>query len=235
MPYARTLMAGAALAVVFPAMLSGCGQPIEKKSNEPVAANTAATESDKNAQLLAAAEDYETLTESAFDKPLGDLAAVQAAAHEKVRGIGRWLTADQSRRLDELNMQLDAAQKAQDRSMLALAAVESFRVLVSAQDATGKTPVEVSLLDYAGFKYDALNKARPVDWDQMAADAKFARDTWTRLSPQVRAAALNGAFDNAVTGMEKAVEQKNQAAAAIAASNELALVDLVEEYFSSAK
>ena len=106
---------------------------------------------------------------------------------------------------------------------------------MSAQDASPQVPVEVSLLDYAGFRYDANSKSRPVNWDQMTADAAYARETWTRISPRVTARGLSGAFDSALSGMETAVAQKNAVAAGIAVSNELALVDALEEHFKPAK
>ncbi|MGO4409276.1 MULTISPECIES: hypothetical protein [unclassified Brevundimonas] len=226
--------ASAGLAVVVAAgLLGGCNPPASKGRQAEPPASGRAVETPRNVQLLAAAEDYETLTESAFDKPVAELEVLQRAGYQKAQGLRRLLDAAQGAQINALNGRLDAARTAQDRAAIAIAAVETFRILVSAQDASGKTPVDVSLLDYAGFKFDALNKARPVNWDEMAADARFARETWARLSPQVKAPGLSGAFESAVSGMELAAARKNDVAASVAASNELALVDALEEYFTA--
>ena len=144
------------------------------------------------------------------------------------------LAPDQAARLDTLGAGIDTAMRDQNRSALAIAAVETYRVLVSAQDASAQVPVEVSLLDYAGFRYDANAKSKPINWGRMTADVVFARETWTRISPRVTAKGLSGAFDSALSGMETAVAQKNAVAAGIAVSNELALVDALEEHFKPA-
>ena len=68
----------------------------------------------------------------------------------------------------------------------------------------------------------------------MTADAAYARETWARISPRVTARGLSGAFESALSGMETAVAQKNAVAAGIAVSNELALVDALEEHFKPA-
>jgi hypothetical protein len=93
--------------------------------------------------------------------------------------------------------------------------------------------VEVSLLDYAGFKYDAFAKARPADWTQMANVVTYARDTWARLAPRVSSKGLRGAFESSLSGMDTAVREQNEVAARVAVSDQLALVDALEEQFTS--
>ena len=67
------------------------------------------------------------------------------------------------------------------RRSLPPASIEGYRVLVSAVTDNAKIPTEVSLLDYAGFRYDANPKARPIRWDDMATAVSFARKTWDAL------------------------------------------------------
>ena len=45
--------------------------------------------------------------------------------------------------------------------MIAIAAVEGYRVLVSSVAPGANVPTEVNLLDYAGFRYDAGLKTKP--------------------------------------------------------------------------
>ena len=227
-------LAGVAAIAVLAASLTACN-PQADKANPPATATAASpVASDRNVRLLAAAEGYETLTETAFDKTFPELAASLTAARQKASEARTFLATDQAARLDSLGAGIDAALRDQNRSAIAIAAVESYRVLVSAQDASAQVPVEVSLLDYAGFRYDANAKSRPVDWDQMTADVAYARETWARISPRVTAKGLSGAFESALSGMEIAVAQKNAVAAEIAVSNELALVDALEEHFKPA-
>ncbi len=227
-------LTGAAAIAVLAGTLAACN-PQADKTNSPATATAASPAvSDRNVRLLAAAEGYETLTETAFDKTLPELAASLTAARQKVSEARALLAPDQAARLDTLAAEIDAALRDQNRSAFAIAAVETYRVLVSAQDASAQVPVEVSLLDYAGFKYDANAKSRPINWDQMTADVAYARETWARISPRVTAKGLSGAFDSALSGMETAVAQKNAVAAGIAVSNELALVDALEEHFKPA-
>ncbi|MBU2292464.1 MAG: hypothetical protein KKC29_15335 [Alphaproteobacteria bacterium] len=227
-------LAGAAVIAVLAGALAGCNPQADTATSPATATTASPTISDRNVRLLAAAEGYETLTETAFNKTLPELETSLAAARQKASEARPLLAPDQAARLDTLGAEIDAALRDQNRSALAIAAVETYRVLVSAQDASAQVPVEVSLLDYAGFRYDANAKSRPVNWDQMTADVAFARETWARISPRVTAKGLGGAFESALSGMEIAVAQKNAVAAGIAVSNELALVDALEEHFKPA-
>ncbi|HQR88377.1 MAG: hypothetical protein B7Y81_02345 [Caulobacter sp. 32-67-35] len=227
-------LAGAAAIAVLAGPLAACN-PQAGTASPPAMANAASPAvSDRNVRVLAAAEDYETLTETAFDKTFPELSVSLTAARQKASKARAVLAPDQATRLDALGVEIDAALRDQNRSAIAIAAVETFRVLVSAQDASAQIPVEVSLLDYAGFRYDANAKSRPINWDQMTADLAYARETWARISPRVTAKGLSGAFDSALSGMEAAAAQKNAVAAGIAVSNELALVDALEEHFKPA-
>lgn len=228
-------LGGVAAIAILAATLAACNQQADKASPAATAPPASPAASDRNVRLLAAAEGYETLTETAFDKPFPELAATLTAARQKASDARALLAPDQAARLDSLGAGIDTALRDQNRSAIAIAAVETYKVLVSAQDSSAQVPVEVSLLDYAGFKYDANAKSRPVDWNQMAADVAYARETWARISPRVTAKGLSGAFDSALSGMETAVAQKNGVAAGIAVSNELALVDALEEHFKPAK
>lgn len=226
--------AAAAIAVLAVTLL-GCKQPAT--SATPAASSTSPTSvaATRNARLLDAAGGYETLTETAFETPFTELGATLTTARQKASAVRALLSPDDASRLDALSAELDAAAQKQDRSAFAIAAVESYRILVGAQDSSAPVPVEVGLLDYAGFKYDALTKARPADWNQMAGVAAYARETWTRLAPRIAAKGLSGAFESTLSGMDTAVREKNEVAARVAVSDQLALVDALEEYFTTVR
>lgn len=218
---------------IFGATLAACNQQPARTSPE-AASPSSPVATERNALLQGASEGFKPLTETAFDKPFPELAVGLTAARQKASDTRALLTPDQAARLDTLSAGLDNALRDRNRTATVIAAVETYRVLVSAQDASTQLPVEVSLLDYAGFKYYALAKSPPVHWDQMTADVAYARETWARISPRVTAKGLSGAFESALSGMETAVAQKNEVAAGIAVSNELVLVDALEEHFKPA-
>jgi hypothetical protein len=186
----------------------------------------------RNERLLAVAEGFEALTETAFAQEFERLNAAHEAAARDVAIVNAILSVEDRRRLETLHGTIRNALRKQDRSALALAAVESYRVLVSAQDAGAAVPVEVSLLDYAGFKLEALARADVVRWDEMARALAYADSQWTALSPRVLSKGLAGAFESTLAGMKRAIQEKNTLAASVASADELALVDLWEEHFS---
>lgn len=216
-------------------VLSACGD----RPNVPVAASPAKPASQdsqsvrRNVQLLAAAEPFETLTEQAFTAPPPELTKLHDEARRQLAAAGPALTNSDAAKLSVLSSDLQAAFAQDDRPAIAVASVESFRVLVSAQDATtAKAPIAVSLLDYAGFRFDAHLKAKPPRWNELAGDAAFTRATWAGLRPQVTSAGLADAFETALSGMEEGVSQRNISLAQYAARTELALVDLLEEHLA---
>ncbi|WP_309606980.1 hypothetical protein [Phenylobacterium sp.] len=181
---------------------------------------------------LAAAEPFEALAEQAFDATpavLGDLQSQAAAKVSVVRGA---LTPVDAKRIDATMADIGAAVTRRDRAAIALASLEAYQVLVSGQDPrTIKVPIDVSLLDYAGFKSAALLKGGAPNWPAVAADVAYARAHWTQLSGQVTSPSLKAAFEESLKGMEAGSAQKNLPLAQHATATELSLVDLLEEYF----
>lgn len=225
--------------IVVALALSACGQPATKNkdtsstvsSSDPVAAGAATPAGDT--AILAAAESFEQLTETSFSATPsvldGTIAEVQSAA----AGLKGVLSQDADSRLNALLADIATARKADKRADLAIAAVEGYRVLVSAVSTNAKTPTAVNLLDYAGFRYDADLKAKPSRWDDMARAVAFGRDQWALIAPRVTDAGLNGQMEKALADMAGAAAGRDATAAAAAAQRELALVDDLEKFFSS--
>jgi len=214
--------------------LLGCSGPADGgAASSPKGAGSVSSSSPmagRNVPLLAAAEPFEALTEQAFDAPPAELAKLVAAAKAKAAPANAFLGESGRAELSQRSAELDAAVERNDRTAIAIASVESYRVLVSAQDAaTAKAPIAVSLLDYAGFKYDAHLKAQRPEWSEMSKDVAYARATWAGLGPSVSSSGLRGSFETALQGMEAGVAQKNLPLAKHAGQMELALVDLLEE------
>lgn len=223
----RLPVAAASIAVVLTA--SGCQDPGPQPLGNSAATEKAASPAASvNESLRGAAEPFEALTEQAFtagwpavDKLIGD---ARTALAESARASGK---------ADPLEPQLAAiaaARSDRDRVGLALASVEAYRELIEAQDrATADPPIPVSLLDYAGFRYDALAQAPNVDWAEMARSVEFARSQWDAIRATIHSKAMPGVMSESLAAMAGAVERRDVAAARSAAATELALVDLLEE------
>lgn len=136
---------------------------------------SAATER-ANQSLRAAAEPFEAMTEQAFTADWDRVDTMISQADATVRTVRPELRGEAAATVERQMSALRSARTAQDRTGVAMAAVESYRALVEAQDAaSANPPVAVSLLDYAGFRYDALAQARSPDWQEMLRLTQFAR------------------------------------------------------------
>lgn len=187
-----------------------------------------------NQELRTAAEPFEGVTEQASTASWDRLDTLISEAEAAVRTVRPNLRGDSAATLDQQLSALRSSRAAQDRLKIATAAVESYRALVEAQEpGLAKPPIPVSLLDYAGFRYDALAQARSPDWPEMLRMTQFARQQWQQVAPKVQSRATPGLVDAALAAMSSAAERKDVSAARNAAAVELALVDLLEEQVAS--
>ena len=185
-----------------------------------------------NKKLRDAAEPFEKLTEISFSAALSKIDQTIGEAEAAAVGVRGLLLKDSADRLDSQIAIMKSARQKQDRAGLALSSIEAYRVLVSAPTNTAKIPAEVSLLDYAGFRYNADLRATPVRWGDMAEAVSFARQNWDKLSPRVKSSPISKDFEKAVSDMDRAVIQKSRRLAASSVKTELDLVDQLEKLFS---
>ncbi len=127
--------------------------------------------------------------------------------------------------------EIAAAMASNNRADLAIAAVEGYRTLASNTAEGMKIPKQVSLLDYAGFRYQADLKARPVRWADTARAIGFAEGQWKMIANRVTDASLNKSMSDSLAKMRAAAERKDASAAASASTTELDLVDKLETFF----
>lgn len=227
---ARAAVCAAALIALGACQANNADNAATNRSIVPGAPAASSAATAANDAIRAAAEPFEVLTESSFGSDWTKLDSMIADAQKAVAGIRGRLQPAQAAAIDQQLAAITKARSAQDRVGLALASVEGYRKIVESQDAaTADPPIALSLLDYAGFRYDALAQAPTVDWRQMAQDVTFAQDQWKQLAPAIPSKALPGVMDAALSSMAKAIEQKNVAFARSAAATELSLVDLLEE------
>ena len=228
----RWLFAPAAAAL----LISGCnrhdsGNSAAKAPASPQVA--AGAETSRNRVMRTAAEPFEVLTEQAFTAPWPEADRLIADARSAAATARNLLPARMAPSLDARLAALATARQAQDRRGVAIAAVETYRLLVEAQDATAQVPIPISLLDYAGFRYDALAQAHNVDWAAMEQAARFAGDQWRAIAPSIASPALRGVMPQSIDAMAAAVRERNVPFARSAAATELALVDLLEEHVAT--
>jgi hypothetical protein len=213
-------------------LATGCGRQAAQDSaageSLPMAA-VAPTDSPSGV-LTASAEPFEALTEQASTATWPEIDRLIVEGRTAATKARTALSDAGAATLDARTAEIALARKAQDRLRLALASVETYRHLVEAQGpVAAKVPIPVSLLDYAGFRYDALAQAPTIDWRAMDDTARFAGDQWQALAPTIRSQALPGVMTQSIAAMSLAAKRRDAAFARSAAATELALVDLIEE------
>jgi hypothetical protein len=223
-----TMTLGAALLVIIGKL------PITIAEAASPAAATSLAPSDIDAgssHLLAAAEPFEALTEMAFSSLGLQLKRAIIAADAAAKGARGSLPEASLAPLDARLSEIHEAYKSDDRAGLAISSVEVYRILVSAAH-PGKVPTAVNLMDYAGFRYDADFKAKPIRWQDMKEAAAYAREQWASISDKIADRALKETVDTALTDMELGAAQQNTFKARRSVNSELRVVDQLEKYFS---
>lgn len=215
--------------------LGACGQTPGRSAAENQAASTntqAPAQLGPSERLLAAAEPFEKLTEIAFTAPLPEIDKTIADARSAAESVRPLLSAGATN-TDKLFLEIDRARKASDRAGLALASIEFYRGIVSSVPTGTKVPSAVSLLDYAGFRYQADLKASPTRWSDMSSAMRFAQSQWSGLKPKLNDAALATSFEKTLADMDKAIAKKDAALAASSVAAELNEVDKLEVHFAA--
>ncbi|KHK93575.1 hypothetical protein [Novosphingobium malaysiense] len=187
-----------------------------------------------NHRLLAAAEPFENLTESAFSASQAELAKLVKSVHSSAQPVTSDLPAIAAQNLKNRLQEIDKAQNADNRSEIALAAVEGYRTLVSNVRGKIAVPPQVSLLDYAGFRIQADLKAKSTRWADISYALTFAKDRWGEISNQVQDRKIVSDMQAALSHMKNAAAAKDKKELMQASTRELDLVDELETYFAKA-
>lgn len=227
------------LAAVAALGLVGCNksQPETSTTSATGASVTAPSPSANNAvashsAYLAAAESFESLTEQAASATPEKLTSLVADAEKVADVVLPVLGAAGKSALGSHLSKIRAALRNSDRTAIALAAVEGYRTLVESADETGSNPRAVSLLDYAGFRYQADLAAWPPRWSDAASAETFAEVQWSGIADKVTDTGLKSDFARALADMKDAAKSKNTVAAKSVVIRELDLVDKLEQYFA---
>ena len=147
-----------------------------------------------------------------------ELNTLIAAARKAADGVSPALAAPAKASLETNMADIQAASVKNDRTGVALASVEGYRTLVESATDTGRMPIAVSLLDYAGFRYQADLTAKPVRWDDMNTAVAFAEQKWSGIANRITDTALKADFAKSITDMSVAAKAKNAKAAKTAST-----------------
>ncbi|MFN3938406.1 MAG: hypothetical protein ACK4KW_12615 [Gemmobacter sp.] len=200
----------------------------------PVLAQTpSATAPTFDQRLIDAAGHFETITEQAYAKSRDELAALLSGAETAVSSVATDISAEGRAALDAALTDLRSALAEGTPSRVAIASVEAYRALVNEVSAAHPIPKEVSLLDYAGFKIQALAQDATIDWASIGTTLDFADTTWTAISARVTDAAVRDAFAASLVALREAVQAQDKDRTLAAASVQLDRVDDLEKYFAS--
>lgn len=216
-------------------LIYGCNKPAEKaETSNPATEAAAPSVKAEKLRFMAAAEPFEALTEAAAS---GDAKKIETAASAALTSGEAMRTMLPSTVMPQFEKELASIRRGQqlkDTTTIALSSNEAYRILVSASAGAASFPVEVSLLDYAGFRYDANLKAKPSRWADMTEATLFAERQWAQVEPKLNQPALAADFGKALTGMKKAAATRDNKLAASSVKAELDLVDKLEAAFGKA-
>lgn len=220
----------AALAIA--ACLSACGQSGTPGAKVDKSAN--ATPAPALTECLSAnAEAFEALTEHAAAAPIASLESETAQTIASATACRQALTDAQASELAQIIHRLGAFKAAHDRTAFALSAVEGYRIFVSTQPRNVRdVPLEIALLDYAGFRYQASVRASPPLWSESGLALDFADAQWRAVSGQISDSRLASSFEADLAAMRNALQSSDAAAAQKAVTVELDHVDLLEQHFT---
>lgn len=216
-------------------LLASCGNQTanqtEPKASLPSALASRADERSNNLALFAAAEEFETLTESSFSADVATLEKMISKARIATAKIAKFASSKLTTQLQQHLANIQTAQKNNATADLAIESNEAFRTLVSAVGGKQIIPVNVSLLDYAGFRVDADAQATPARFDDMKVAVIFAQEQWAGIKSRQEIAKLIPRFSAALDKMELASRSGDVALARAAAKVELDMVDELETAF----
>jgi hypothetical protein len=235
----QALMRGFGILVVLGVVLLGYSQALQARTakSSPHSTSPRATEAGrKNAVLEEAISRCEDLTEYAEAGKVKDMdQAIQDLEGQRSTILGV-LSPEAGKRFEEGLAALRQKGASDDFPGVALEAVETYRLLTTSLDREKlKAPIEVSLLDYAGFKVKVLTTRQPPDWQAMQGVATQAARDWQAIQRKVADKSLRSVMNTTMAGLNQAIEGQDAAMTRFAAQVVLDLVDLLEQQFKRRK
>jgi hypothetical protein len=196
-------------------------------------ASTAAQDAAKaNAILLKATAPFEDMVEPALAKNQKGIARLLALADKQAQSIKEILPAAAATQFETLLQTIHKAAQSGDGMTVAQNAVMIFRLLVDNLHADAlKIPIEISLLDWAGYQLIVLAAAERPDWDAMRKVAADADSWWNGTAKKISDKNLRAAVTSTMQGLAQSTKEQNLSMVKFAARIDLDLVDLLEGAF----
>jgi hypothetical protein len=190
-----------------------------------------------NDTLLKATAPFEDMVGPALAGDGKGIAKLLAKVDKEADAVKKVLPADAATHFDKLSQALHKAAAARDGLALAQNAVQLFRLLVdNLKTDELKIPIEVSMLDWAGYQLLVLAAAEKPDWEAMRKVADDADKWWKGIAKsKVTEKNLRATVTTALAGLHQATQEKNLSMAKFGAQVTLDLVDLLERHFKAKK
>jgi hypothetical protein len=186
----------------------------------------------RNETLLTATSPFEDLSEFALAEDAPGITKALAEADVQAAAVRKVLPAAAAAQFDALTKTIHQAATDKQHYVLALNAVETFRLLLDQLDAKGlEVPKEILLLDYTGFKLHVLEAAPQADWEAVRKTVADGVAWWTTTKPKIKDVALSDAMNSTIRGLQEGAKSENQGLVHFAAQLDLDLVDLLEGIF----
>jgi hypothetical protein len=115
-------------------------------------------------------------------------------------------------------------------ALAAVAAIENYKVLITAFDSRLATTFDTAMLDYAGFKLLSLTATKTLDWPAMSKTVGESKQSWKKTKGLIKDQAVIDLVDSTQAALDDALTAKDAAWLSSAAQILLDSVDLVERY-----
>lgn len=179
-----------------------------------------------------AATSAETATEVAIAGDSAKAALAITKLKEEVVGLKTDLPPEVNVAVSTEIGKAEANLSKNDLTGSALATAEVYRSLQQSINVKLRTiPLEVALLDYSGFKLQALSQAAATDWSAISAASEEAQTFWAKLAPTVKSKELKDMMMTIESGFKEGVKQKNAMLVSFGSKVLLNAVDLLEGQF----
>ena len=189
-----------------------------------------------NDVLLKATSPFEDMVKYALDHKDAKLAKALDTANTQVTAIREALPPAAGSKFETMFLNLKKSAVATNHYAIAKTSVEIFQLLIENLTNEGlKVPIEVSWLDYAGFKLHVLASAPKPDWAAMGKIVEDSTKWWEAIKMKVAEKNLRYAMDSDIQGLQQAAKSKNLPMLYFAAQMDLDLVDLLENHFEGKK
>ena len=178
--------------------------------------------------LIAAAERFENLTEAAFSTDPAEATKRTALAIAAAATVRKNMSPDHGAGLDAALGKIGLAVQTKNAVALSMASNEAYRAVLSEAGGEPTIPLDIGLLDYAGFRITADARDAKPRWDDAREALGFANQRWNAVKPLIKDAHVRDQFDRVLVWAQEALAARDAKSLERAALRELDLVDLLE-------